>query len=61
MRFPYSDWYLLPALETVYYVLGAHFEQERSSEESHPLETHGLAALERESSQGVEEQLCESR
>jgi methylene-fatty-acyl-phospholipid synthase len=26
MRFPYSDWYLLPALETAYY-LGARFEQ----------------------------------
>ncbi len=27
MRFPHDDWYLLPALETVYYVLGAHFER----------------------------------
>jgi methylene-fatty-acyl-phospholipid synthase len=26
MRFPHPDWYLLPALETVYYLLGAHFE-----------------------------------
>lgn len=25
--FPYDDWYLLPTLETVYYVLGAYFEQ----------------------------------
>jgi protein-S-isoprenylcysteine O-methyltransferase Ste14 len=58
-RFPHSDWYLLPALETVYYVMGAHFEQERSSSESGPLEED--AALERESSQGVEKQLCESR
>jgi hypothetical protein len=27
MRFPHNDWYLLPTLETVYYVLGAYFEQ----------------------------------
>ena len=27
MRFPQDDWYLLPALETLYYVWGAHFEQ----------------------------------
>jgi phosphatidyl-N-methylethanolamine N-methyltransferase len=27
MRFPHNDWYLLPALETVYYILGAHFER----------------------------------
>ena len=27
MRFPYDDWYLLPTLETVYYILGAYFEQ----------------------------------
>jgi methylene-fatty-acyl-phospholipid synthase len=27
MRFPHDDWYLLPALETVYYVVGAHFER----------------------------------
>ena len=27
MRFPHADWYLLPALETLYYALGAHFEQ----------------------------------
>jgi phosphatidyl-N-methylethanolamine N-methyltransferase len=27
MRFPHADWYLLPALETVYYVLAAYFEQ----------------------------------
>jgi hypothetical protein len=26
MRFPHSDWYMLPTLETVYYVLGAYFE-----------------------------------
>ena len=25
-RFPHDDWMLLPALETLYYVLGAHFE-----------------------------------
>ena len=25
--FPQRDWYLLPMLETVYYILGAHFEQ----------------------------------
>jgi hypothetical protein len=27
MRFPHDDWYMLPMLETVYYVLGAYFEQ----------------------------------
>ena len=27
MRFPHDDWYILPALETVYYVLGAYFER----------------------------------
>lgn len=27
MRFPHDDWYVLPALETLYYALGAHFEQ----------------------------------
>ncbi len=27
MRFPRPDWYLIPALETLYYFLGAHFEQ----------------------------------
>jgi methylene-fatty-acyl-phospholipid synthase len=27
MRFPHDDWYLLPALETVYYSLGAFFER----------------------------------
>jgi methylene-fatty-acyl-phospholipid synthase len=27
MRFPQDDWYILPALETLYYVLGAYWEQ----------------------------------
>jgi hypothetical protein len=27
MRFPHDDWYIVPALETVYYVLGAYFER----------------------------------
>lgn len=26
-RFPHDDWYVLPALETVYYAVGAYFEQ----------------------------------
>jgi phosphatidyl-N-methylethanolamine N-methyltransferase len=26
-RFPHDDWYLLPTLETVYYAVGAYFEQ----------------------------------
>jgi len=26
VRYPFPDWYLLPALETVYYALGAHLE-----------------------------------
>ena len=25
-RFPHPDWYLLPAVETVFYVVGAHLE-----------------------------------
>jgi methylene-fatty-acyl-phospholipid synthase len=29
MRFPFSDWYLIPALETVYHALGAFLEQEQ--------------------------------
>ncbi len=28
VRFPHPDWYVLPALETLYYVCGAYFEQE---------------------------------
>jgi phosphatidyl-N-methylethanolamine N-methyltransferase len=27
MRFPHPDWLIIPCLETVYYMLGAHFEQ----------------------------------
>ena len=27
LRFPHDDWYILPIIETVYYVLGACFEQ----------------------------------
>ncbi len=27
MRFPHDDWYLVPALETVYYILGAYLER----------------------------------
>jgi methylene-fatty-acyl-phospholipid synthase len=27
-RFPYDDWYALPALETVYYLLGAKLESD---------------------------------
>ena len=27
MRFPHDDWYVLPALETAYYALGAYFER----------------------------------
>lgn len=43
MRFPHVDWYALPILETVYYALGIHFEQTKSSAASvrvsppHPL------------------------
>jgi phosphatidyl-N-methylethanolamine N-methyltransferase len=40
-RFPHPDWYLLPALETVFYVVGAHLE----SGGSHP----GWRGLGRES------------
>jgi phosphatidyl-N-methylethanolamine N-methyltransferase len=28
-RYPHDDWFLLPALETLYYAVGAHLEQER--------------------------------
>jgi methylene-fatty-acyl-phospholipid synthase len=27
LRFPHHDWYLIPTIETVYYALGAYFEQ----------------------------------
>jgi methylene-fatty-acyl-phospholipid synthase len=27
LRFPHGDWWLLPAIETVYYAAGAHLEQ----------------------------------
>jgi phosphatidyl-N-methylethanolamine N-methyltransferase len=27
MRFPHGDWWMLPALETVYYAFGAYFER----------------------------------
>lgn len=27
LRSPHADWWLLPALETVYYAIGAHFER----------------------------------
>ena len=27
MRFPHGDWFVLPALETVYYAMGAYYEQ----------------------------------
>jgi len=27
MRFPHDDWYILPTLQTAYYVLGAYLEQ----------------------------------
>jgi methylene-fatty-acyl-phospholipid synthase len=27
LRFPHEDWYVLPALETGYYILAAYFEQ----------------------------------
>ena len=27
MRFPHGDWFVLPALEAVYYALGAYCEQ----------------------------------
>ncbi|MGE4091755.1 MAG: hypothetical protein AB7G75_13035, partial [Candidatus Binatia bacterium] len=28
MRFPQDDWYLLPTLETLYYVMGIYFEND---------------------------------
>jgi protein-S-isoprenylcysteine O-methyltransferase Ste14 len=31
MRFPATDWIVLPLLETIYYVAGAHLEQDRES------------------------------
>jgi phosphatidyl-N-methylethanolamine N-methyltransferase len=30
LRFPHADWYLLPALETAYYTLGARFERDEA-------------------------------
>jgi methylene-fatty-acyl-phospholipid synthase len=32
MRFPADDWFVLPVLETMYYVVGTHFEQDRPEE-----------------------------
>lgn len=37
-RFPHDDWYLLPALETVYYAVGAHLENPSASRPASPLE-----------------------
>lgn len=31
-RFPHDDWFILPVLETVYYILGARLEQENVHE-----------------------------
>ena len=31
MRFPHADWFLLPAVETVYYSVGAYFEARGTS------------------------------
>lgn len=33
MRFPHDDWYWLPALETVYYGIGAYFERDREEDD----------------------------
>jgi hypothetical protein len=27
MRFPHGDWYVIPALESVYYLAGAYLER----------------------------------
>lgn len=37
-RFPHDDWYLLPALETVYYAIGAHVENPEVGRASRRLE-----------------------
>jgi hypothetical protein len=37
-RFPHDDWYLLPALETVYYAIGAHLENPPASRPAPSLE-----------------------
>ena len=34
MRYPAADWSVLPALETLYYVLGACFEEEAATDEA---------------------------
>jgi hypothetical protein len=34
VRFPHGDWLVLPALETVYYALGARFESSEVSARS---------------------------
>jgi len=36
MRFPHEDWYLIPALESVYYGVGAYLERETTSLSSDP-------------------------
>jgi len=34
-RFPHDDWFILPVLETVYYILGARLERENARESFH--------------------------
>jgi phosphatidyl-N-methylethanolamine N-methyltransferase len=36
MRFPHNDWYVVPALESVYYGVGAYLERETTSLSSDP-------------------------
>jgi phosphatidyl-N-methylethanolamine N-methyltransferase len=36
MRFPHDDWYVIPALESVYYAVGAYLEREATSLSSDP-------------------------
>ena len=36
MRFPHDDWFVLPALETLYYAVGAQLEDERPRPEAVP-------------------------
>ena len=40
-RFPHADWFVLPLLESVYYLLGAHFERDRPENADSALESAG--------------------
>jgi methylene-fatty-acyl-phospholipid synthase len=52
-RFPHPDWYLLPALETAYYALGARFEEEEAPAGARRLSARPPPSASAPSSQGI--------